>query len=139
MANFVIIFKKGMDVADLVPEGEAPPEEGGEGKFDLQGRVKKLIDTSCFTVFSYVSQGLFERHKLVFACQLCFQVQQRAGDLKPELFDFLIKGPKATGVDNPLNEWLDDQAWLTCNALKDYEPFEKLPDDLVGSAKRFRE
>jgi len=34
---------------------------------------------------------------------------------------------------------LDDSAWLTCSALKEFEPFEKLTDDLVGSAKRFRE
>jgi len=147
MANFVTIFKKGMDVADLPPEegeggegGEAKPAEGGgDGKVDLNARVAKLVDTSCFTCFSYVAQGLFERHKLVFACQLCFQVQQRSGDLNGEMFDFLIKGPRASGIDNPLNEWLDDSAWLTCQALKEFEAFEKLPDDMVGSAKRFRE
>ena len=139
MANFVTIFKKGMDAADVVPEGEAPAEEAEGGKVDLNARVKKLVDTSCYTVFSYVSQGLFERHKLVFACQLCFQVQARSGELDPHMFDFLIRGPRASGVDNPLNEWLDDNAWLTCNALKEFEAFEKLPDDLVGSAKRFRE
>jgi len=55
------------------------------------------------------------------------------------MFDFLIKGPRASGVDNVLNEWLDDAAWLMCNALKEFEVFEKLPDDMVGSAKRFRE
>ena len=55
------------------------------------------------------------------------------------MFDFLIKGPRSAGVDNPLNEWLDEGAWLTCHALKQFEAFEKLPDDLVGSAKRFRE
>jgi dynein heavy chain len=38
-----------------------------------------------------------------------------------------------------LAEWLDDSAWLTCHALKEFEVFEKLPEDMVGSAKRFRE
>ena len=144
MANFVTIFKKGMDVADEAEEGAEggdgkAAEAAPDGKVDLNARVAKLVDTSCYTCFSYVAQGLFERHKLVFACQLCFQVQQRSGDLNAEMFDFLIKGPKASGVDNPLNEWLDDSAWLTCHALKEFEVFEKLPDDMVGSAKRFRE
>ncbi len=148
MANFVTIFKKGMDVADEPEEGEEAAggeAEGGEGApagggaAGLKARVNKLIETSCFTCFSYVAQGLFERHKLVFASQLCFQVQQRDGSLVPSMFDFLIQGKKAIGIENPLNEWLDDGAWLTCNALKEFDAFEKLPDDLVGSAKRFRE
>jgi len=140
MANFVTIFKKGMDNADQVDEegGEAK-EAAPDGKVDLNARVAKLVDTACYTCFTYCAQGLFERHKLVFACQLCFQVQQRSGDLNALMFDFLLKGPKAQGIDNPLAEWLDDNAWLTCHALKEFEAFEKLPDDLVGSAKRFRE
>ena len=55
------------------------------------------------------------------------------------MFEFLIKAPRASGIDNPLNEWLDDASWLTCNSLKNFEVFEKFPDDLVGSSKRFRE
>jgi dynein heavy chain len=146
MANFVTIFKKGMDQADVQEEGgEGGGEEGGEGAApaggasELKARVQKLIETSCYTCFSYVAQGLFERHKLVFASQLCFQVQSRDGTLSPAMFDALIQGRKAAGIENPLNEWLDDGTWLTCNALKEFEVFEKLPDDMVGSAKRFRE
>ena len=146
MGNFVSIFKKGMDAADGKREGEeGGGEEGGGdqaaagGAAALKARVELLIETSCYTCFSYVAQGLFERHKLVFASQLTFQIQQRAGSFQPAMFDFLIQGKKATGIENPLNEWLDDGAWLGCNALKEFEVFEKLPDDLVGSAKRFRE
>jgi dynein heavy chain len=155
MANFVTIFKKGMDVADRTGDGDEAADggggeggEGGEGEQKpqvigaaglLRARVNKLIDTSCFTCFTYVAQGLFERHKLVFASQLCFQVQQRDGSLVPAMFDFLIQGPRATGIENPLNEWLDEGAWLTCHALKEFDCFEKLPEDLIASAKRFRE
>ena len=150
MANFVTIFKKGMDIADQKEEdgeeaaGGAEGEGGGDGPAagspaELKARVQKLIETSCYNCFGYVAQGLFERHKLVFAAQLCFQVQQRDGSLPPAMFDFLIQGRRAVGIENPLAEWMDDGTWLTCNALKDFDVFEKLPDDLVGSAKRFRE
>ena len=99
----------------------------------------KLIDTSCYTCFQYVAQGLFERHKLVFASQLTFQVQRRDGSLVPAMFDFLIQGKRAAGIENPLSDWLANDAWLTCHALKEFDCFEKLPEDLVASAKRFRE
>ena len=53
MANFVIMFKKGMDLS-----GESD---------DVAQRVRNIIETACYTVFAYVAQGLFERHKLIFA------------------------------------------------------------------------
>ncbi len=71
MANFVYMFKKGMDNADIPEDGDvAPPppvegeDGGGEGgggakhmsPAELKARVERLIDTSCFTVFSYVAQ-----------------------------------------------------------------------------------
>ena len=60
MANFVIMFKKGMDLS-----GESD---------DVAQRVRNIIETACYTVFAYVAQGLFERHKLIFAT-VCSQLK----------------------------------------------------------------
>jgi dynein heavy chain len=141
MANFVIIFKKGMDQADRNEGGgETPASEGEEEpKSDLGARVKLLEDTSCFQCFTNVAQGLFERHKLIFACQLCFRVLAQAGELQTDLFEFLLRGPMEAGVDNPLSEWMDDRAWASLQSLKQFELYERLPDEIIGSAKRFRD
>jgi dynein heavy chain len=141
MSNYVTIFKKGMDAADQQSgeDGkEQATEEGGEVK-NLDGRVKLLVDAACYECFSFVAQALFERHKLIFACQLCFRVLAQSGDLQMDLFDFLLKGPMEAGSDNPLAEWLDDRAWGSLQALKQFELYERLPDEIIGSAKRFRE
>jgi dynein heavy chain len=145
MANFVRIFKKGMDVADK-PNGargafssqnkDAEPQ--GTPAEILTARVNKLVETSCLTCFLYVAQGLFERHKLIFACQLCFRTLQAVGELPAELFDFLLRGTVEAGSDNPLSEWMDDKSWGSVQALKQFEAYERLQDDLIGSAKRFR-
>eukprot|EP00295_Goniomonas_pacifica_P045819 CAMPEP_0175918472 /NCGR_PEP_ID=MMETSP0108-20121206/11901_1 /TAXON_ID=195067 ORGANISM="Goniomonas pacifica, Strain CCMP1869" /NCGR_SAMPLE_ID=MMETSP0108 /ASSEMBLY_ACC=CAM_ASM_000204 /LENGTH=1079 /DNA_ID=CAMNT_0017241099 /DNA_START=10 /DNA_END=3249 /DNA_ORIENTATION=- len=140
MANFVTILKKGMDLVDVIDEGdEAAAAALEEMKANPQKRVEALIDTSCFRVFSYVGQGLFERHKLIFATQLCMRILARDGNLDHDLFDFLIRGPKATGTDNPLAEWLPDSSWASVQALHEFELFENLPQDIETSAKRFRE
>lgn len=144
MANFVTIFKKGMDVADKAVDGQtesnaATTEDGEDSKPKLGARVDLLVDTACFECFSYVAQALFERHKLIFACQLCFRVLAQAGELQMDFFEFLLRGPMEAGTDNPLSEWLDDKAWATLQTLKQFELYERLPDEIVGSAKRFRD
>jgi dynein heavy chain len=82
---------------------------------------------------------MFERHKLIVATQLCMAVLRSRGELQRAKFDVLLRGPKVMGVDNPLSEWVSDSVWGSVQALKDLEDYASLPDDLVGSSKRWRE
>lgn len=60
--------------------------------------------------------------------------------LVPEEVDYLLKGKrKPSDGGNPLSEWLPDSNWEAVTALKDIEVFQSLPNDMVGSAKRWRE
>lgn len=51
-------------------------------------------------------QGLFERHKLIVATQLCMAVLRSRGELQRTKFEFLLCGPKEMGVDNPVRDWV---------------------------------
>lgn len=84
-------------------------------------------------------QGLFERHKLIVATQLCMAVLRSRGELQRQKFEFLLRGPKEMGVDNPLTDWVSESVWGSVQALKELEDYASLPDDLVGSSKRWRE
>jgi dynein heavy chain len=145
MANFVRIFNKGMDVADnpnaakgtFASQNKEADPNASPAEI-LAARVNRLVETSCLTCFLYVAQALFERHKLIFACQLCFRTLQSVGELPADLFELLLRGTIEAGTDNPLSEWMDDKSWGAVQALKQFEPYERLQDDLIGSAKRFR-
>ncbi len=56
-------------------------------------------------------QGLFERHKLIVAAQLCMAVMRGKGELNFQKFDYLLRGPKVMGVDNALGDWISDSVW----------------------------
>lgn len=84
-------------------------------------------------------QGLFERHKLIFATQLCMAVLRGRGELQRPKFEFLLAGPKQLGGDNPLRDWVSDSVWGSVAALRQLDDYAALPDDLVGSNKRWRE
>jgi dynein heavy chain len=64
------------------------------------------------------AQGLFERHKLIVAAQLCISILKRAGKLQQDKLDFLVRGPKITTAPNQLKDWLQDSAWTSVQALK---------------------
>ena len=152
MANFVTMFKKGMYNADVYEEGEeGAPEPVAEGEekqamtpAQLKARIERLIDKSCYTVFAFVAQGLFERHKLIFGSQLCFRVLARRGELDPRMFEFLIRCPKLNDMEitENLKDWLDASSWSAVCGLKEIaEPvnFSSLPSDMDQQAKRFKE
>lgn len=65
-----------------------------------------------------VLQGLFERHKLIVATQLCMAILKKNGELQQQKFDFLLRGPKVMGMENPLKEWVLDSTWGSVQALK---------------------
>ena len=81
------------------------------GEQDLESRVGLLVEHTCYNAIAYVAQGLFERHKLIVATQLCMSILKAKGELQFNKFDFLLRGPKVMGVDNPLADWVSDSVW----------------------------
>eukprot|EP00878_Enallax_costatus_P032701 GHUV01035957.1.p1 GENE.GHUV01035957.1~~GHUV01035957.1.p1 ORF type:complete len:354 (+),score=108.96 GHUV01035957.1:90-1151(+) len=140
MANYVAILKKGMDMTPGGPDESAVPVAERLGQqVELEKRVELLVETTSYVLFNYVAQGLFERHKLIVATQLCMAVLRSRGELQRQKFEFLLRGPKEMGVDNPLTDWVSESVWGSVQALKELEDYASLPDDLVGSSKRWRE
>ena len=125
------------------PEAQEADGEGKEAV--LQRRVALLLSKATATIFDYIAQacmrwllvscktgqdggptwaacmhaqGLFERHKLIVASQLCIAVLKRSGQLSQAKFEFLLRGPRREGVENPLKDWLSDSVWASIQALK---------------------
>lgn len=124
-------------------------------------RAMNLRVSLRMTVYTWVSRGLFERHKLIFLAQLTFNLLKRGllqgetapssslsaptavtaeGGLKvPEAhFQFLLRCPQKPVPDNPLG-WLPMSAWQAVQALTELDGFGKLAQDMVEASPRFRE
>lgn len=89
-------------------------------KDDLQERVISLRDSLRISIFTWVSRGLFERHKLIFLAQLTFNLMKRGiigtEDWNEAQFQFLIRAPTKSTDPNPLT-WLPDTVWTATAAL----------------------
>jgi dynein heavy chain len=117
--------------------------EKAEPSDDMKVRCEGLIATIRMTIFRWVNRGLFERHKLIFCSMITFRLLQR-GLLKEDYigqqFQFLLRGPIRTDVENPLVEWLPNTAWNCVQKLTEIDFFGSFAQNLEKDApNRFKE
>ncbi|KAH8076432.1 dynein light chain binding protein [Aureococcus anophagefferens] len=145
LASFTTFFHNGM--------------ERGVMSDDPKKRVDALLSSVRWTIFQWVSRGLFEKHRLVFLVQLTIGLLQQGlaqtsedgeqgsgpwakisalAGYTPEGLAFLLRGPRSGGEDPPA-PWVTEAAWGMVQALSSLTGFEKLPSDLEDSAPRFLE
>jgi dynein heavy chain len=127
--SFVSFLYKAID--------KTPPAETTDERSDL------LIDYIRMVIFRWVNRGLFERHKLILCSILAFRLLAR-GKLEEEYnateFNFLLRGPMKTDVENPLKEWLPNANWFSVQALIDVPGFENFAQQMEKDApNRFKE
>jgi len=127
--SFVTFLYKAIDRAE--------PDE------DVRERSQKLIAMIRMIIFRWVNRGLFEDHKLIFCTMLSFrvfQLGQLAEDFDPAYFQFLLWGPSVLVHENPLQEWLPNQAWAMVMKLVELEGFESFAQNMEKDApNRFKE
>jgi len=119
---------------------ESTPEEEGE---DEETRVRNLSEAIRLTVFTWVARGLFEEHKLIFLCQLTFELMKTGVVGADTGFSFdhlqlLIRGVSPGDEESDI-DWLPDIIWSACTALSLVSPFETFASDLQSNAPRFME
>ncbi|OXB72391.1 UNVERIFIED_CONTAM: hypothetical protein H355_012863 [Colinus virginianus] len=106
-------------------------------------RCAALVTSIRKTVFTWVSRGLFERHKLTFVTLITFRLLQRGvlNDVyDPEHFNFLLRGPIKQTTENPLAEWLPSSAWYAVQKLIELPGFENFAVNMERDApSRFKE
>jgi len=138
LAAFNFIYYKALDKA---PQ---PDPEGGGG---VSERVQLLLESITYTLFKFVSSGLFERHRLTFSTQLAINIAKAGMSHEPDAIkkmnmelELLVRPPVDNSRENPVATWVADETWaLVCGLANAHEDFASLPADLEGSWKRWKE
>jgi len=120
---------KAFNVVFMYAVKNAPLDE------DVDARVKNIIDFSTYQVYQYMSRGLFQRDKLIFATMMVIAIERLRGDLAEDELQFLLRAPGAP-APTPV-EFLTNATWGNIKALSAMEAFANLDKDIEGSAKRW--
>lgn len=102
----------------------------------LSIRLNTLYKEITLAVYTNISRGLFERHKLVFSFMLCIAIFQDKGEIDASQWNFLLRGPVGTTKTDlpkkPDYPMITDAMWHAAHYLSsNYESFAGLPGDLT--------
>nr|CAH7757603.1 unnamed protein product [Callosobruchus chinensis] len=113
--------------------------EISEKSRDLQTRLEVLYREITLAVYTNISRGLFERHKLIFSFMLCVAIFQQSGVIDDSQWNYLLRGPigaKGNFPKKPEYPVITDFMWTAANFLAvTYENFKELPDNIVNVNK----
>ena len=107
---------------------------------DVATRAANLVNCLRLTIYTWVSRGLFEDHKIIFMALITFELMRRkllSEEIVPSHFDFLIRAPKNFSEENTL-DWLPNDAWQTVLALSQIDDYSRLSSDMLEAPGRFQ-
>ena len=104
---------------------------------DLDKRLATIMDYSTSNIFTNISRGLFEKHKLVFSFMLCAEIMRGRGDINAKTWNYYLRGAGAgdkTRPEKPTLDWLKELTWNNCYDLEVglADVYEGLTADLVA-------
>lgn len=109
--------------------------ETSEKSPQLPIRLNTLYNEITLAVYTNISRGLFERHKLVYSFMLCVAIFQQKGEITGGQWNYLLRGPVGTRGDLPKKPdypMITDAMWQAVHYLAaTYEVFEELPDGIT--------
>ncbi|KAG2466381.1 DYH6 protein, partial [Polypterus senegalus] len=84
---------------------------------DLGLRLKTLLQQTLLTMYTNISRGLFEQHKIIYSFMLCIEIMRQKGKISDAEWNYFLRG--AAGVEReligkPAIPWLTDALWMTC-------------------------
>lgn len=110
--------------------------ELSEKNDDLTTRLNILYDEITLAIYTNVSRGLFERHKLVFSFMLCTAILLDAKHINLIEFNYLLRGAIGTKIDEikkPDDPSITDQMWLNVIYLtKSFPNFKHIESDVMN-------
>ncbi|GCC25591.1 hypothetical protein chiPu_0004002 [Chiloscyllium punctatum] len=111
--------------------------ETSDKTYNLQKRLKILLDATLFAVYTNVSRGLFEQHKLIFSFLLCTEILRQNEEISDAEWNFFLRGAVSLDKERPpkpMVPWLRTAVWHTCCDLEENLPcFRGITEEVVAT------
>jgi dynein heavy chain len=85
----------------------------------FQTRIDTLCTDTTYNIFSNVSRGLFEQHKMIYAFMICCGVLKEAEYITEHEWNFYLRGNPSSldsevSMVKPPLRWLSEAMWKNC-------------------------
>lgn len=128
LSQFLFLFDRAINQAERAP---LPSK-----------RIENIIERASYSIYTYISQGLFKRHKFLFVLLMACKIQLRDNKITYDAFSSLLKGGGALDIKSvrqKVFDWIPDTTWLNIiNLSTTIEVFTALPDLIARNEKLWR-
>ncbi|XP_067839723.1 dynein axonemal heavy chain 6 [Heptranchias perlo] len=111
--------------------------ESSEKTYNLKKRLTTLLNTTLFAVYTNVSRGLFEQHKLIYSFLLCTEILRQADEISDAEWNFFLRGAVSLDKERPPKpqaKWLRTVMWNTCCDLEENLPsFKGITKEIIAT------
>ncbi|KAL8274185.1 hypothetical protein Esti_001870 [Eimeria stiedai] len=108
----------------------------------LENRLKSLCDKVTQLSYDYVSLGLFENQRLIFAFHLTTMIMRHDGKLSEEELEFFLRGSTSISANQPRPKqlsWLSESGWNDlCKIGTVNSNFKGLKDSVVENSRAWQ-
>lgn len=95
---------------------------------EFEDRLEYLMAKETLAIYTNISRGLFEKHKLIFSFLVATAIEKQSLNISNLEYEFLLRGPVGFKSSLPKPEtlrYLSDNQWLSCQYLSEnIEGFE---------------
>ncbi|KAJ1563200.1 Dynein heavy chain 6, axonemal [Cladochytrium tenue] len=100
----------------------------------LAARIQTLCKNTTYSIFSNVSRGLFEAHKLIYAFMICSTIMRQRSDIPEAEWNYFLRGSGRLATNNPSKpsfRWLSPIMWQNiCDLSISIAPLKYLVDHI---------
>jgi len=129
LKQFLDLFNQAMDEA--------------EKNATVTVRCKNIMETATYLTWFYFTRGVFERHKLLYTLLLALKIEMKAGEVKYDEFNMLLKGGAALDLKSQKRkpgDWLPDNSWLhLCQLGMTFSIFKDVTNTIIGNADAWKD
>ncbi|KAJ7549736.1 hypothetical protein O6H91_07G065700 [Diphasiastrum complanatum] len=119
--------------------------ELSEKSEDLQVRLSILVSFINEFLYSNVSRGLFEEHKVTFSFLMCTSILRHSGEIREAEWNMFLRG--AAGMiapecklPNPAPDWISEQVWHNLCAIEEISDssFKGFTNDIIQNVSKWK-
>ncbi|KAK7195889.1 dynein heavy chain [Novymonas esmeraldas] len=109
-----------------------------DASFEIQDRLRNIIQTLTYNLYTYVCMGIFAKDKVMLSFQMAVRLLSQEGRMVQSELEFFLRGCVLASKSFPANPvpWLTERQWNdVCKLATTVDTFEHLTDDVAGNAE----
>ncbi|TPP46731.1 Dynein heavy chain and region D6 of dynein motor family protein [Leishmania donovani] len=112
-----------------------------DASFEIQDRLRNIIQTLTYNLYTYVCMGIFAKDKVMLSFQMAVRLLGQEGRMVQSELEFFLRGCVLASKSFPANpvRWLTERQWNdVCKLSTTVDVFEHLTKDVADNAEEWQ-